>query len=116
VNITVQQYNAVVEGQKMQSQLLRAQVNEKADVIHQLVDEIAKLREGIEGMKSALQVVQEDNARLEQKLNACEVALAYPGVAVPDEKLRSAVLDGIQRLQAEVASRGCRRKGGCCKK
>jgi hypothetical protein len=110
VNITVQQYNAVIEGLRMQLSLQRGITREKIDIIQNLLSDNQRLRDGVEGMKSALQVEQDTSARLSQKLYACEVALANPGVDVTDEALRSPALVGIQELQAQLASRGLRRK------
>lgn len=109
MQITIQQYNAAIEGQKVQSELLRLQVQEKIQEISRLTGLLKGLNAEIaraygttaEALKSrdAWKVAVDAALRLAQG----EVPLVEPSTQAPGYELFISVLE-MQRQIAELAS------------
>lgn len=71
MQISLQQYNAVVTGLRTQLELHRAKESEQRDTIHQLVSQVDRLNKESELMLKATEEVCQQRDRLIRQLTAC---------------------------------------------
>ncbi len=64
MNITVHEYNTAIEGQKMQSQVLRRQVQEKIEAINQLAAKVNEQANGIKAMDQLIRDMQREGVEI----------------------------------------------------